>query len=184
MRIIPVGYGNPKHRELIPVLMQDRRTALIDIKFAKAAAIPGWNSQALAKTYESQYHHIPAFGNKHYKTPELGIEIADLDDGLTALSSIWPGYTTLLILCGCGTMEATKQHPHGCHRRIVCDAIKRRWIQAEVVTPEQMLMQMHDERERLYQTLNGVAEKKVILADYWLLPEAQQRKVRMELSKR
>lgn len=36
MRIIPVGYGNPKHRELIPVLMQNRRTALIDIKFAKA----------------------------------------------------------------------------------------------------------------------------------------------------
>lgn len=41
MRIIPVGYGNPKHRTLIPVLMRDPQMILVDTRFSKNAAIPG-----------------------------------------------------------------------------------------------------------------------------------------------
>lgn len=181
MRVIPAGYGNRQHAQLIPRLMQDTSYLLVDIRYAKASAIPGWHATSLEQKYGDRYVYLGRkLGNKHYKQPERGIEIVDLEDGLIDLLSLLQDYTCLL-LCGCGTMEPSAQHPHGCHRRIVCDALVEWCSEVEVVTPEaivareQALLDAQTGREALYLELNHVQPA---LADYWQLSRSEQSLVR------
>jgi hypothetical protein len=136
MKIIPVGYGNQKHRELIPALMQDPDTVLVSVCHSDRAALYTWSVANLTKRYGEQFRWIPSLGNIHYKHPEFGIQIADLDTGLSDVYDLLLLGKTALIMCGCGTMEPTKKHPHGCHRRIICDALVARYAGVEIVLPE------------------------------------------------
>lgn len=52
---------------------------------------------------------------------------------------------------------------------------------SERIDVEAAIQRSLDEREALYMRLNGIRSN---IADYWLLPEAQQRKVRAEIGMR
>lgn len=187
MRVIPVGYGNPKHRILIDQLMHEANTLLVDVRYSKSSAIPGWHSTSLVRKYEDRYVYMGrTLGNKHYKDGKP-IEIVDLSGGIIDLMSLlWDG-NTVLLLCGCGAMEPTKEHPYGCHRRVICDALVEACSQVEMVTPEQIiakeqaLVRMLEDREALYLSLNDIQPT---MAEYWSLPVAQQRQVRQQIGKR
>jgi hypothetical protein len=51
----------------------------------------------------------------------------------------------------------------------------------ERIDVERAIQRAHERREALYMELNGI---KPGLADYWRLPEAQRKQVRMEIGKR
>lgn len=134
MRVIPVGYGNAKHRELIPELMRDPRTLLIDTRYSKKAAIPGWHGTSLLRKYEDRYVYLGrVLGNRNYKTPEAGIEIVDLEGGLIDLYPFLQDGYTLLLLCGCGAYEK-------CHRKMIAEALVARYPNIEIVLPEQLMI--------------------------------------------
>ena len=179
MKIIPVGYGNPKHRTLIDQLMQDEMMLLVDTRKSPRSAVPGWHGTSLQGRYGKQYKYSgDTLGNLNYKGGP--IEIADLDTGLSDLLELLLGNRTVLLLCGCGAYEK-------CHRRVICEAIVEVCSQVEIALPEtiiareQALERMRDEREALYMSLNNI---KPALASYWLLSDAQQKQVRLQLGKR
>lgn len=178
MKVIPVGYGNAKHRDLVPALMANADTMLVSVCYSRRAALYAWSVANLTKLYGEQFKWLGAsLGNINYKHPEMGIEIADLDTGLLdLLALLWSGKTVLL-LCGCGSMEPTKQHPHGCHRKRICDALAEECSQVEIVLPEkimtrqQALVTLQEEREALYKQINGI---KPTMANYWHLSSAEK----------
>src|SRR5258708_6851742 len=174
MRVIPVGYGNAQHRELIPQLMQDANTIIVDIKYSQAASLYVWSGRALAKKYGDRYVWIKKLGNKHYKTPELGISIVDLEDGLIDLHPILQDVDTALLLCGCGNYGPTEKRPHGCHRKAVVDAIIERWSDVEVVLPETLLSRRCEEEPTAQAALSG----------YWSLSLSEQIAIREQAGRR
>lgn len=187
MRVIPVGYGNAKHRDLIARLMQDEAVVLVDIRFSKCAAIPGWHGNSLQRKYGDRYAYRGAkLGNRNYKTPGAPIEIVDLDDGLLDLYALLYGNRTALLLCGCGNYDPTPERPFGCHRKMVAEAASAQLPGVEIVMPEtiiareQVLETLRDEREALYLQLNNVTPP---MADYWRLSTAQQAQVRQQVGK-
>lgn len=188
MRVIPCGYGNPKHRDLIPTLMVNTDTMLVSVCYSQRAALYAWSVVNLTKRYGEQFKWFGAsLGNINYKQPEKGIEIADMDTGLSDLLELLWSDKTVLLLCGCGSMEPTKQHPWGCHRRVICDALVEACSQVEIVLPEKILareqasVQMQEEREALYMRLNNIQPS---TADYWHLPVSQQAAIRQGMSRR
>lgn len=66
---------------------------------------------------------------------------------------------------------------YGCHRRIIADAIKQRWLGVEIVTPEQLLEDLRSGRieieqkialERLFPPQEIVETRlKSKLVNYW-----------------
>ena len=186
MKIIPVGYGNPKHRPLIDQFMHEACTLLVDVRYSKASAIPGWHSTSLVKRFGDRYIYLGrALGNKNYKNGKP-IEIVDLEGGIFDLMPVlWDGHTVLL-LCGCSQYEPSKEHPEGCHRKRICEALAAYSSEIEVVLPEkimareQAIQRSLEEREAQYMRLNEIQPT---MADYWRLPVAQQSQVRRDIGK-
>lgn len=182
MRVIPVGYGNPKHRDLIARLMQDEAVVLVDIRYSKCAAIPGWHGTSLERKYGARYAYRGAkLGNCNYKTPDAPIEIVDLGDGLLDLYALLYGNLTALLMCGCGNYDPTPERPYGCHRKMVAEAASAHLPGVEIVMPEQIIAReqaletLRDEREALYLQMNNITPP---MADYWRLPTAQQNQIK------
>lgn len=175
MRVIPVGYGNAKHRDLIARLMQDETMLLVDTRISPRSAVPGWHRTSLEHRYGKQYKHLgETLGNKNYKGGP--IEIVDLDCGLLDLQQLLLDGHTILLLCGCSKHQE-------CHRWVIANALAERWSEVEIVLPEaiiakeQTLNTLRDEREALYKQLNGI---KPVMANYWSLSVSEQRLVRQE----
>lgn len=135
MRVIPVGYGDAKHRDLIARLMQDETMLLVDTRISPRSAVPGWHRTSLERRYGNRFVWFGStLGNLHYKQPELGIAIVDLESGLTDLIALLRQRDTLLLLCGCGAYEK-------CHRRVICDALLKCSSEIEIVLPEMIIAQ-------------------------------------------
>jgi hypothetical protein len=81
-----VGYSAPGWT---PVLLaqatQEWKADVIDIRLVPHSPKPGWNQEELREVLGRFYLHIPAFGNKNYKT-RGNIEIADMQTGLQRLA--------------------------------------------------------------------------------------------------
>lgn len=186
MRVIPVGYANPKHRLLIGQMMQQDHVLLVDIRYSKASAIPGWHGASLGKKYEDRYIHVKSLGNKNFKNGKP-IDIVDLEGGIFDLMPVLRDGYTVLLLCGCSQYEPSKEHPEGCHRKKICEALVAHSSEIEIVLPEtilakeQAIQRTLDEREALYMDLNGI---KPTMANYWSLPEAQRQMVKQQIGKR
>lgn len=188
MRIIPVGYANPRHRELIAQMMQKSSTILVDARFSPRSAIPGWHKTSLENKYPEQYIDLgeDLLGNVNYNNGGP-IKIANLEGGILDLITVLLQGFTVLLLCGCSSYEPTTKHPQGCHRKAICEALVREWSGVEIVQPEALvsreltLQKLRDEREALYLELNGV---KPTMANYWSLDVAQKDLVKQGVGKR
>lgn len=187
MKIIPVGYGNPKHRPLIEQLMHEDNTLLVDVRYSKASAIPGWHGASLVKRFGERYIYLGrTLGNKNYKNGGL-ISIVDMEGGIFDLMPVLRDGYTVLLLCGCSQYGPSKEHPEGCHRKRICEALAAYSTEIEIVLPEtiiardQALESLRDEREALYMRLNDIEPS---MADYWRLPVAQQSQVRQQIGRR
>lgn len=182
MRVIPVGYSNPAHRTLIDQLMHDENTLLVDVRYSKASAIPGWHSTSLVHRYQDRYVYLGrVLGNRNFKDSSKPIEIVDMEGGIIDLMSVLRDGYTVLLLCGCSQYGPSKEHPEGCHRRVICEALTAYSSEVEIVLPETivsrdlMVAKFRDEREVLEDQLSGA--RLPSLADYWLLPEAQRNRI-------
>jgi uncharacterized protein (DUF488 family) len=179
MRVIPVGYANPKHRTLIDHLMQDETMLLVDTRLSPRSAVPGWHKTSLEQRYGKRYRWLgESLGNLNYKGGPIAI--VNLGSGIAALQALLLQGHTVLLLCGCSVFET-------CHRHVICDALAEQWSEVEIVLPEQIIAKeqalttLRDEREALYMNLNNI---KPAMAEYWHLPTAQQKQVRQQIGKR
>lgn len=187
MRVIPVGYANPKHRTLIDQLMREDHVLLVDVRYSKASAIPGWHSTSLVKRYEDRYIYMGrVLGNRNFKNGGP-ISIVDLEGGIFDLMPVLRDGYTVLLLCGCSQYEPSKEHPEGRHRKRICEALVAYSAEIEIVLPEQILAREQtiqsalDEREALSMALNEI---RPAMADYWRLPVSWQALVRQQIGKR
>lgn len=132
------------------------------------------------KAYDKQYEYLGrTLGNEHYKQPERGIKIVDLEQGCMDLFALLLQDYTLLLLCGCGNYET-------CHRRVIAEAMLKWSPEIEILLPETLIAReqaiQHSlaERETLYQELNSI---KPSLVSYWELPKSDQDRLRRETGK-
>lgn len=169
MQLIPVGYGNARHRELIERLMRDGLYRLVDTRMSPVSAVPGWHRTSLTNKYGDRYISLGKYlGNKNYNVPGAPIEIANLDTGLVDLLAILHDYPVLL-LCGCGDYER-------CHRKVICEAAAR--CEIEVITPEALTVQ---ERLTALQHERVTLElSRPTLKNYWGLSATDQQMLRRE----
>lgn len=170
MQLIPVGYGNPRHRELIDRLMRDGMYRLVDTRMSPVSAIPGWHRTSLVNKYGDRYIPLGRYlGNRNYNSPGAPIEIVNLETGLVDLLAILHDHPVLL-LCGCGDYER-------CHRRVICAAAVEYCSELAIVMPETLMQErltaLQDERTALEQ-------RKPTLRNYWGLSVADQQMLRRE----
>lgn len=111
--IFTLGYGGWTPPTLKGVV-EERRAALIDIRYRRASALAQWREPALRALLGDRYWPLAALGNVNYKGGEM--LIADLDGGIRAVQRVLASGTNAILMCGCpGPAEQ-------CHRSVVASA--------------------------------------------------------------
>jgi uncharacterized protein (DUF488 family) len=134
---VPVGYGDPFHREVIGQVMESGVSAvLVDVRYVPVARrVRGWSWDQLQERFGRRYRWAGAWlGNQVYRSGR--IEIASLSSGCRwLLSEEMAQWEIVLLLCACRAYAR-------CHRRVVCDALveegRRRGRVVVVVQPEDL----------------------------------------------
>jgi uncharacterized protein (DUF488 family) len=109
------GYTG-KRVEQLPALLDFYDAVLADIRFAPVSRHLQWTRNYLALMLKDRYRHVPALGNRNYKTHGGAIQIHNLEIGIRLIES-WE--TNVILLCACEKLE-------NCHRRLVKAELERR----------------------------------------------------------
>lgn len=117
-QVITLGYRTPGAMEQVQAQI-NAGACLVDIRLVPHSRfLPHWRRAALAARFGTAYHHLPALGNVHYRTPEQPMRLRDATQGLEYLVVLLRERNVLL-LCGC-------PDPETCHRSLVCQLIQER----------------------------------------------------------
>src|SRR5262245_8952394 len=73
---------------------------------------PEWRRAYLQQTFGAQYIHLPALGNRNYRSTGGPIVLADYPTGLQQARTLLSQWPALILLCTCSTLAA-------CHRLLV-----------------------------------------------------------------
>jgi uncharacterized protein (DUF488 family) len=114
MKIFTTGYTG-KAVEQLPALLDFYEAILADIRFVAHSRHLQWTKNYLTLMLKSRYRHVPALGNRNYKTGDA-IQIHNLKLGIRLLES-WQ--TNVILMCACENLE-------NCHRRIVARELEMR----------------------------------------------------------
>ena len=117
------GYTG-KRVEQLPVLLDYYDAILADIRFAPVSRHLQWTKNYLALMLKDRYRHLPALGNRNYKTHGGPIQIHNLEVGIRLIQS-WE--RNVILLCACENLE-------NCHRRIIKIALETRGCEVEELT--------------------------------------------------
>lgn len=98
-------------------LVQDKDWWLVDVRMNPRSRQAQWNMKALQGRIGENYLHVPAFGNKNYKSGGE-IELADPDEGLRVVSELLASKPVIL-MCACATVQ-------NCHRRVAAEYVVAR----------------------------------------------------------
>jgi len=116
------GYTG-KRVEQLPAMLAFYDATLADIRFAPHSRHLQWTKNYLALMLKDRYRHVPALGNRNYKTSGGAIRIQNLELGVRLLES-WE--TNVVLLCACAELE-------NCHRRLVKTELERRGHEVEEI---------------------------------------------------
>jgi len=122
MKFFTTGYTG-KSVEQLPGLLDFYEAILADIRFAPVSRQLQWTKNYLSLMLKNRYRHVPALGNRNYKTPDP-IQIHNLEIGIRLIES-WE--TNVILMCACENLEK-------CHRRVVKSELERRGAQVEEIT--------------------------------------------------
>jgi len=117
------GYTGKAFEEL-PALLDFHDAILADIRFAPVSRHLQWTKNYLSLMLKDRYRHVPALGNRNYKTSGGAIQIHNLELGIRLLES-WE--TNVILLCACEELE-------NCHRRVVKNELEKRGHEVEEIT--------------------------------------------------
>jgi len=110
-RVYTVGYIGRTMAD-IALILRETKGVLFDIRFSPHSRNPVWELSALRKRFGFRYRHVPAFGNKNYRSGP--IEIADFEAGLQAIQK---SGRPVILMCACKNYEQ-------CHRKTIADKLK------------------------------------------------------------
>ena len=116
------GYTGQRVEQL-PALLDFYDAVLVDIRFAPHSRHLQWTRNYLALMLKDRYRHVPALGNRNYKTHD-SIQIHNLEIGIRLLQS-WE--SNVILMCACEKLE-------NCHRRVVKAELERRGHEVEELT--------------------------------------------------
>jgi hypothetical protein len=116
------GYTG-KRVEDLPALLDFHDAVLADIRFAPHSRHLQWRKDYLKILLKDRYRHVPALGNRNYKTGGT-IQIHNPEIGIRLIES-WE--TNVILLCACADLEK-------CHRRIVKADLERRGYEIREIT--------------------------------------------------
>jgi Protein of unknown function, DUF488. len=120
-KIFTTGYTG-KAVEQLPALLDFYEAVLADIRFAPTSRHLEWRKTYLALLLKNRYRHVPALGNRLYKSD--GVQIHNMELGIRLVES-WN--TNVILLCACAELEK-------CHRRLVKDEFEKRGFETEEIT--------------------------------------------------
>jgi uncharacterized protein (DUF488 family) len=167
--IYTLGYTGANADE-IQQLVEQHDWWMVDIRMSATSRQPKWTKKALVERFGERYVHLPAFGNKNYKSGGA-IVLADPDAGLRATTALMVSKPVVL-MCACRNVDT-------CHRKTAAEFISTMTgvsvrhlslgdIKALLTPPqpEQVVI-----RDTVIQSgMPGFAGDKVT----WLVPETQQ----------
>lgn len=126
MKVLHFGYSTPWSDHLLFEMMQQENILLTDIRYSTASLKkPHWSESHLRMLYPQKYICIHSLGNRNYFYREKGIEIVDLEKGLDILCRIFEEDRIPLLMCTCLRYET-------CHRKVVIDALLKRYPKLQV----------------------------------------------------
>lgn len=114
MKIFTTGYTGQRH-ESLPALLDFHEAVLADIRFGPSSRHLQWTKNYLELLLKNRYIHVPALGNRNYKTGGA-IQIHNLELGIRLIES-W--HTNVILMCACAELE-------NCHRRVVKNELETR----------------------------------------------------------
>lgn len=108
-----LGYQAAGSIEAVARLAKEHRAAVADIRFSgKARGFHETTFRNVLATAAIRYERLPELGNKNYKNPEAGIELASPDEGYEKFMRLYRELRSVIIMCACRNL-------HQCHRYIV-----------------------------------------------------------------
>lgn len=111
-RVFTFGYAGKNVAEF-RMAVKAIDAVVFDIRFYASSKQQGWDGQNLARTLDSRYRHIPAWGNRNFDRRDQSIEIADFGLG-------WETFRqetrAIILMCGCKDRLR-------CHRRVIADRL-------------------------------------------------------------
>ncbi len=147
-KLIPFGYASPNSEERMVALMAaEEQALLIDIRYKPYSRWrPAWGNHALAHRWKARYQwEGNTLGNLNYHNGQM-IQLVAPEQGVKRLVQRLVEGQTLVLLCACKEYER-------CHRKMVCDLVRRSLPDAEVVgvaplTSQPGMLRTVEHRER------------------------------------
>ena len=121
MKFFTTGYTGKEVGQL-PRLLDFYEAILADIRFAPHSRHLQWTKNYLTLMLKNRYRHVPALGNRNYKTG--GIQIHNLEIGIRLIES-WE--TNVILMCACEDLK-------NCHRRVVKNELEKRGCEVREIT--------------------------------------------------
>jgi Protein of unknown function (DUF4031) len=134
-----IGYTTPGVDAYFEALMANEQTVAVEGRFTPyARGRVRWCRQGpegLAATWKDRYCYFSErtvhgsgspenwLGNEHYRQPELGIKIVNLELGLTHLYPLLVMGKNVALICMCQTREEHDYERWGCHLKQIVEAL-------------------------------------------------------------
>lgn len=115
-KLYTFGYSGRTPHEL-QTLTEQLDAVGVDIRFSPRSRLPDWSGGRLQTLLESRYHHLPALGNRNYKSGP--VEFVDLETGVVEVGQLLRQQPVIL-LCVCADVQR-------CHRLPAAEAITTRY---------------------------------------------------------
>lgn len=110
------GYSSKQSEELL-ALVEQLDAVVADIRFSPRSRVPQWNGGRLARLLGDRYCHLPALGNRNYKSGP--VELVDVEQGIAQVADLLARQPVIL-LCVCSDVQR-------CHRRLATEAMAARY---------------------------------------------------------
>lgn len=118
--VFTAGYGNAHKAVDLFKSVRAVDGVLLDIRTTPySKGRPEWSSdgaKGLSALFQCRYRHVWQLGNRNYRTPERGIEIADFEAGMREVAAVLLKGQSPVLLCGCTDYQT-------CHRRDVAEEL-------------------------------------------------------------
>lgn len=137
--LYPIGYTTPGVDDYFNALMAQEQTVAVEGRFTPyARGRARWcrqGQEGLAATWKERYYYFSErsvhgsgspdnwLGNEHYRRPELGIKIVNLELGLTQLYPLLTLGKNVALICMCQTREEYDYDRWGCHLKQIVEAL-------------------------------------------------------------
>jgi uncharacterized protein (DUF488 family) len=112
--IFTIGYSGWKPQELASIAAS-LRAIVIDVRYSPRSRVPHWNQAALIRLLGDRYMHVPALGNRNYRTGGP-ISLANPDEGVAVVNAVMSAGHAVILMCMCKNVET-------CHRRVAAELL-------------------------------------------------------------